>query len=68
MTNTDTNTTTHAYRAAYLTDGQAELVLTGPEHARLDDEALLSEARKEMARIGAAATDEMRLVIGYWTP
>lgn len=53
------------YRAAYWTDGQAELVLTGPEHADLSDEDLIAEARAELARQGGTE-DGGRIVVGAW--
>lgn len=53
------------YRAAYLTDGQHETVLTGPEHAGLSDDDLFTEARAEMERAGVEQ-GEMDLVTGEW--
>ncbi len=40
------------YRAAYWTDGNAEVVLTLPEHSHLDDDALLEKAYAEAEREG----------------
>lgn len=55
------------YRAAYLmsADGQGEVVLTGPEHSGLDDDALIAEARAEARRAGIEL-DGGRIVVGTW--
>lgn len=59
------------YRAAYIND----VVLTGPEHARLDDKALMAEAIAEAERTGLIGDDEHqiradeaadRITIGDW--
>lgn len=65
------------YRAAiYLAPDGYELRLTGPEHAHLDDAALLAEAMQEARRTGLVGDawhyipDEelaARLIIGEWT-
>lgn len=66
------------FRAAYLAYPQsAGVVLTGPEHATLSDEALRSEALAEAHRAGIIGTDsdahqttpedfERLLCIGDW--
>ena len=56
------------FRAAYVGD----CVLTGPEHAHLDDEALLAEAVAEAHRAGLIGDDAHQIaptdiVIGEWT-
>ena len=55
------------FRAAYIVsaDRQGDVVLTGPEHAALSDEALLAEAKAEMARAGIDLADGT-LEIGEW--
>lgn len=47
------------YRACYRTtsDGQGETVLTGPEHASWDDDALIAEAIAEAERAGIVSAD-----------
>jgi hypothetical protein len=47
-------------------DGQAELLLTGPEHADLPAEELVAEARAEMVRADGSE-DGGRIVVGEWT-
>ena len=56
------------YRAAYWqsANGQSEMVLTAPEHAHLDDEALIAEARAELVRSGGTV-DGGRIIVGGWT-
>ena len=56
-----------SYRAAYWlsADSQSEVVLTGREHAALDDDALEAEARAEARRAGLEL-DGGRIVIGTW--
>jgi len=57
---------TTTYRAAYWTDGQAEIVLTLPEHAHLSDDDLLAEALAEAERQGMDLSYG-QIVIGIWT-
>jgi hypothetical protein len=59
--------TDDSYRAAYWlsADSQSEVVLTGPEHASLDDDALEAEALAEARRAGLEL-DGGRIVIGTW--
>lgn len=56
-----------SYRAAYWlsADGQSEVVLTGREHASLDDDALEAEALAEARRAGLEL-EGGRIVIGTW--
>jgi hypothetical protein len=56
------------FRAAYWLsdDGQAELLLTGPDHADLPAEKLVDEARAEISRQGGTE-DGGRIVVGMWT-
>ena len=59
--------TYRTYRAAYWTDHEGgELVLTGPEHAKLDDDALLAEARAEAERADLDLSYG-EIEIGDWT-
>lgn len=55
------------YRACYwrADDGQAEVVLTGPEHSHLDDALLEAEALAELEIMGGHL-DGGQLVIGDW--
>jgi len=55
------------FRAAYWMsdDGQAELLLTGPEHADLPAGDLVAEARAELAR-QRGTEDGGRIVVGEW--
>ena len=68
------------YRACYYATpgGQAETVLTLPEHAALSDDALLAEALAEADRAGLIGDDDPEdllthqqlvdgLTIGEWT-
>jgi len=57
---------TTTYRAAYWTDGKAEIVLTLPEHAHLSDDDLLAEAMAEAERQGMDLSYG-QIVIGVWT-
>jgi len=54
------------YRAcAYFTeDGQGSTLLTGPEHAALDDQALIEEAVAEAYRGDIIGHDEARVTEG----
>ena len=57
------------YRAAilYTADRQGSTVLTLPEHAALDDAALLAEAEREIDRAGIRPAREcQRVEIGDW--
>lgn len=67
MTMATTMATTGSYRACYWlsSDRQAEVRLTGEEHASLDDGALMAEGRAEASRIGLEVGTG-RLVIGAW--
>jgi hypothetical protein len=38
------------YRAAYVTDGQREMLLTTPGQAHIDDDALLAAGVRELLR------------------
>lgn len=64
---TDKTAPTCTYRAAYWLsdDRQGEIVLTGPEHAHLDDDALEAEARAEAEREGVDLSGGS-IVIGEW--
>ena len=58
-------------RAAYWTDGQGDVLLTGPEHAGLPDDDLLAEGEAEYARQrlghdGTTSLDGGRIVVGEW--
>lgn len=54
------------YRAAYWTDEQgAEVVLTLPEHAHMNDEDLLAEAQRYAEEIGLDMSYG-EIVIGEW--
>lgn len=55
----------HPYRVVALTKS-ATIILTGPEHASLDDEALLDVAMAEAQRVGLTVTREQLHVI--WAP
>lgn len=56
-----------AYRACYWTDDRvAEVRLTGPEHAHLPPEELITSARAEAEKVGLDLS-RGRLVIGDWT-
>lgn len=46
------------YRAAIWGDGQADTVLTRPEHAGMSDEDLLQEALAEALRAGLVDLEE----------
>ena len=57
------------YRAAIWGDGQADTVLTRPEHAGMSDEDLLQEALAEALRAGLVdlrAQFDAGLYIGTW--
>jgi hypothetical protein len=72
---------TTTYRAAYYVtpDGRDETVLTGPEHAHLDDDDLIAEALAEAKRADIVSDDDEQeprltpaalvdgLTIGDWT-
>ena len=58
--------TYHTYRAAFWTDGDGEIVLTGPEHSHLPEDELLEEARAEAER-GDVDLSIGSLVVGDWT-
>lgn len=53
------------YRAGYWTDGQHELVLTGPEHSGMTDEEIEAEARDEAERQGMDLSTG-RIEVGEW--
>jgi len=59
--------TAATYRACYWIsdDRQADLVLTGPEHAHLSDAELIAEATAEAERAGISL-DGGELKIGEW--
>ena len=57
---TKTTTTRHCYWTGPAR--QEHLTLTGPEHARLDDDALRAEALAELTRFGGELGDgELRI-------
>ena len=55
----------HTYRAAVACDGN--VVLTRPEHADLDDEALIDEAMREAANAGLEGITRESIKIDTWT-
>ena len=61
--------TPRTYRAAILfsADRQGSTVLTGPEHASLDEAALRAEAQREIDRAGIRTQIEGATIeIGDW--
>ena len=49
-----------------MCEGQSEIVLTAPDHAHMDEDAMIAEARAELAREGGTE-DGGRIVVGPWT-